>query len=57
MEEKHSVLSDEVLVEIVHSIKEILIRLIDQAFPQGQRQVELKAESEIQHGTVQEKEE
>ena len=45
------------MLDLLTNIKEILIRLIDQAFPQDQRQVELKAESEIQHGTVQEKEE
>ena len=33
MDEKQSSLSDEVIIEIVHSIKDIVIELIDRAFP------------------------
>ena len=33
MDEKQSSLSDEVIIEIVHSIKDIVIELIDKAFP------------------------
>ncbi len=40
MEDKRSTLSDEVLIEIVHSIKDIIVQLIDRAFPRGQRQIE-----------------
>ena len=40
MEDKHSALSDEVLIEIVHSIKDIIVQLIDRAFPRGQMQIE-----------------
>lgn len=37
MEDKHSAISDEVLIEIVHSIKDIIVQLIDQAFPREQQ--------------------
>lgn len=40
MEDKHTALSDEVLIEIVHCIKDIVVRLIDHAFPRTDRQVE-----------------
>ena len=30
-------LSDDVLIEIVHSIKDIIVELIDRAFPREQR--------------------
>ncbi len=40
MEDKRNALSDEVLIEIVHSIKDIIFQLIDRAFPRGQRQIE-----------------
>ena len=40
MEDRHSALSDEVLVEIVHAIKDIIVQLIDRAFPCGQQQIE-----------------
>ena len=33
MDEKQSSLSDEVIIEIVHSIKDIVGELIDRAFP------------------------
>ncbi len=33
MNENNTMLSDEVIIEIVHSIKEILVTLIDKAFP------------------------
>ena len=33
MNEKQGNLSDEVIIEIVHSIKDIVIELIDKAFP------------------------
>lgn len=36
MNEKNTDLSDEVVIEIVHGIKEILIELIERAFPQNQ---------------------
>lgn len=39
MEDKHATLSDEVLIEIVHCIKDIVVRLIDHAFPLGDRQI------------------
>lgn len=35
MTEKSAGLSDEVIIEIVHGIKEILIELIDRAFPKA----------------------
>ncbi len=38
MEEKQTGLSNEVLIEIVHSIKEIIVELIDRAFPRSQNQ-------------------
>lgn len=38
MEEKKTGLSNEVLIEIVHSIKEIVVALIDRAFPRNQYQ-------------------
>lgn len=31
----HMVLSDEVKIEIIHSIKDVLIRLIDMLFPRN----------------------
>ncbi len=31
-------ISDDVLIEIVHSFKEIIVELIDRAFPRGQNQ-------------------
>lgn len=37
MEDKHSTISDEVLIEIVHSIKDIIVQLIDRAFPREQQ--------------------
>ncbi len=37
MEDKHSAISDEVLIEIVHSIKDIIVQLIDRAFPREQQ--------------------
>ena len=37
MDEKQSSLSDEVIIEIVHSIKDIVIELIDKAFPKKQK--------------------
>lgn len=40
MEEKQIALSDEIIIEIVHSIKDILVALIDRAFPRGQRMVD-----------------
>ncbi len=40
MEDKHAALSDEVLIEIVHCIKDIIVRLIDHAFPRADRQIE-----------------
>lgn len=33
MEQKQVGLSDEIIIEIVHSIKDILVFLIDRAFP------------------------
>lgn len=36
MNDKYSGLSDEVIIEIVHGIKDILIELIDRAFPQNE---------------------
>lgn len=33
MNEKQSSLSDEVIIEIVHSIKDIIVKLIDGTFP------------------------
>ncbi len=37
MDEKHNGgLSDEVVIEIVHSIKDIIVELIDRAFPKIQ---------------------
>lgn len=39
MNEKNIGLSDEVIIEIVHGIKDILIALIDHAFPQNQIEV------------------
>jgi len=40
MNEKDTGLSDEVIIEIVHRIKEIVIELIDQAFPKSKAKVE-----------------
>ena len=40
MEDKHAALSDGVLIEIVHCIKDIIVRLIDHAFPRSDRQIE-----------------
>lgn len=40
MEDKHVTLSDEVLIEIVHCIKDIVVRLIDHAFPCADSQIE-----------------
>lgn len=40
MEDKHSALSDEVLIEIVHCFKDIIVLLIDRVLPRGQRQIE-----------------
>ena len=37
MEDKHSTINDEVLIEIVHSIKDIIVQLIDRAFPREQQ--------------------
>lgn len=34
MNDKNSGLSDEIIIEIVHGIRDILIELIDRAFPQ-----------------------
>ena len=34
MDEKEIRVSDEVLIEIIHGIKEIIVELINQAFPQ-----------------------
>ena len=36
MDEKNTGLSDEVIIEIVHGIKEILIELIERVFPKNQ---------------------
>lgn len=35
MDEKDIRISDEVLIEIVHGIKEIIVELINHAFPQN----------------------
>ncbi|MBQ3277834.1 MAG: hypothetical protein IJG94_01570 [Clostridia bacterium] len=35
MDERKAKLSDEVLIAIVHSIKDIIIELIDRAFPKN----------------------
>ena len=40
MDEKQSSLSDEVIIEIVHSIKDIVIELIDKAFPKKENKKE-----------------
>ena len=40
MDEKQSSLSDEVIIEIVHSIKDIVIELIDKAFPKKENEYE-----------------
>ncbi len=40
MDEKQSSLSDEVIIEIVHSIKDIVIELIDRAFPKKENKQE-----------------
>ncbi len=37
MDEKQSNLSDEVIIEIVHSIRDIVVELIDRAFPKKQK--------------------
>lgn len=37
MDEKQSSLSDEVIIEIVHSIRDIVVELIDRAFPKNQK--------------------
>lgn len=37
MDEKQSSLSDEVIIEIVHSIKDIVVELINRAFPKKQK--------------------
>ena len=37
MDEKQSSLSDEVIIEIVHSIKDIAVEIIDRAFPKIQK--------------------
>ena len=37
MDEKQSRLSDEVIIEIVHSIKDIVVELINRAFPKKQK--------------------
>ena len=36
MDEKQSTLSDEVIIEIVHSIKDIIVELINRSFPRVQ---------------------
>jgi hypothetical protein len=40
MNEKNTGLSDEVIIEIVHGIKEIVIELIDRSFPKSKVEVE-----------------
>jgi len=40
MNEKDTGLSDEVIIEIVHGIKEIVIELIDRVFPKSKAEVE-----------------
>lgn len=40
MPEKSKGLSDEVIIEIVHGIKDILIELIDRTFPKQQVKAE-----------------
>ena len=40
MTEKNSGLSDEVIIEIVHTIKDVLIKLIDGAFQKKQAEAE-----------------
>lgn len=35
MNDNGHMISDEVLIEIVHGIKEIIVELIDHAFPRG----------------------
>ena len=40
MENKHTGLSDTVLIEIVHSIKDIIVELINCAFPRENNQIE-----------------
>ena len=48
MDEKQSSLSDDVIIEIVHSIKDIVIELIDRAFPKKEnKQEERMKRSEI----------
>ena len=37
MNEKQGNLSDEVIIEIVHSIKDIVVELINRAFPKKQK--------------------
>lgn len=37
MDKKQSNLSDEVIIEIVHGIKDIAVELIDRAFPKKQK--------------------
>ena len=37
MDEKQSSLSDAVIIEIVHSIRDIVVELIDRAFPKKQK--------------------
>ena len=40
MDEKQRSLSDEVIIEIVHSIKDIVIELIDRSFPKKENKQE-----------------
>lgn len=44
MENQQINLSDEVIIEIVHSIKDIVIELINKAFPQGHSKIDSRRE-------------
>lgn len=43
---QQSRLSDDVLIEIVHSIKEIIVELINHAFPRGGQEIERSGRDE-----------
>lgn len=47
MEGRHTAFSDEVMIEIVHSIKDILIQLISCAFSQVKQQTGRHTELEV----------
>ncbi|MCD7826387.1 MAG: hypothetical protein LUH14_10575 [Clostridiaceae bacterium] len=46
MENQQINLSDEVIIEIVHSIKDIVIELINKAFSQGQCRIDCRREDD-----------